>query len=67
MEASALTRMRAVGGSLVVTIPKEIVEAESLEEGEMVRIEVHKLKRDWFGCLKGIGPFTAEDETMAHD
>jgi len=61
-----LTRTRAIGGSLVVTIPKEIVREEFLKEGELVEIEVKKTKKDFFGALKGIGSFTKEDELMGH-
>lgn len=57
----ALTRTRAVGGSLMVTIPVEIVKTEGITEGEFVEIEVKKKKRDFFGALKGIGSFTKED------
>lgn len=58
----ALTRTRAIGGSLIVTIPKEIVKEESLKENELVEIEVEKIKKDGFGLFKGIGRFTKEDE-----
>ena len=57
-----LTKTRAIGGSLVVTIPKEIVEEESLHEGEIVQIEISKIKKDFFGALKGIDSFTKEDK-----
>lgn len=57
-----LTRTRAVGGSLVVTIPKEIVEEESIKEGELVKINVEKVKKSGFGLFKGIDSFTKEDE-----
>lgn len=56
-----LTRTRAIGGSLVITIPKEIVREKSIQEGELVEIEVEKLKKDFFGTLKGIGSFTEKD------
>jgi len=58
----ALTRTRRIGGSLVVTIPKEIVKEESLRENELVGVKVKKVKRDFFGAFKGMGPFTKEDE-----
>ena len=58
----ALTRTRRIGGSLVVTIPKEIVKQESLRENELVGVKVEKIKRDFFGAFKGMGPFTKEDE-----
>lgn len=58
----ALTRTRAIGGSLVVTIPKEIAKEESIQEGELIEIEVEKVKKSGFGLLKGMRPFTEEDE-----
>ena len=61
-ETSAVTRTRKIGGSLVVTIPKEIVKLEQLEENELVEIKIKKKRRDYFGALKGIGPFTEEDK-----
>lgn len=58
----ALSRTRAVGGSLIVTIPSEIVKSEMLRENELVELEIKKPKKDGFGILKGIGPFKKEDE-----
>lgn len=57
-----ISRTRAIGGSLVVTIPAEIVRTENIREDELVEIEVTKAKKDFFGALKGIGSFTEEDE-----
>lgn len=59
---NGITRTRTIGGSLIVTIPKEIVREENLKENEMVEIVVKKKKRDFFGALKGIGSFTKEDK-----
>ena len=56
-----LTRIRAIGGSLVVTIPKEVVKEEGIQEGELIKIKVEKMKKDGFGLFKGIGKFTKED------
>ena len=56
-----LTRIRAVGGSLIVTIPKEIVREMSVKEGELVKVNLEKVKIDGFGLLKGIGKFTRKD------
>ena len=58
----ALTRTRSIGGSLVVTVPKEVVREESLKTDELVEIEIEKVRKDFFGALRGIGPFTKEDE-----
>ncbi|MDP3728182.1 MAG: AbrB/MazE/SpoVT family DNA-binding domain-containing protein [bacterium] len=58
-----LTKTRKVGGSLVVTIPREIVELEDLQENQLVKIEVHKAKKSGFGISKGKGiRFTKEDK-----
>jgi len=63
----SLVKVRKVGGSLVVTVPREIVESEGIKEGELVLVEIKKAKRSWFGIANGIGSFTAEDELKAHD
>ena len=65
--AKALVRTRKVGGSIVVSIPKEAAELEDIREGELVEIEIKKAKRDWFGATKGVGPFTKQDELDTHD
>lgn len=62
----SLVKVRRVGGSLVVTVPKEIVESEGIKEGELVLIDIKKAKRSWFGIAAGVGPFTAEDELKTH-
>lgn len=56
-----ISKTRAVGGSLVVTIPMEIVKSEMLRENEVVEIEVSKSKKDFFGALKGVGKFSRKD------
>jgi len=50
----------------VVTLPKELVESEKIKEGEVIEIRVKKMRKDGFGVLKGVGPFTAEDELTTH-
>lgn len=59
-----LARTRAVGGSLIVTIPIEIVKEKSLTENELIEIEVKRPKKDGFGILKGknLPSFSREDE-----
>ena len=64
---SCLAKTRKVGGSLVVTLPKELVETQKIRENEYVEITVKKCKIDGFGILKDIGPFTVEDELTAHE
>ena len=57
-----LTKTRAVGGSLIVTIPKEVVEKERLQENELIEINIKKIKISGFGICKGLRPFKKEDE-----
>jgi len=65
--AGCLTKTRKVGGSIVVTLPKELVETQKIRENEYVEITVKKCRINGFGILKGVGPFTIEDELTAHE
>lgn len=58
----SLTKLTKVGGSIMATIPRELVEAEKLQPEQIVRIEVKKVKRSFLGALKGIGPWSKEDK-----
>lgn len=57
-----LTKTRKVGGSIVVTLPKQLVETQQIKENMYVEITVKKCRIDGFGILKGMAPFTVEDE-----
>ena len=59
---NSITKLRKVGGSIVATVPKKLVETENLEEGQLVKIAVTKIKKNRFGSCKGIGSFTKEDK-----
>ncbi len=61
---TAITKTRVLGGSLAVTIPSYLVKKEGLKEDELVEIEVKKVKKDYFGALKGIGPYKREEDRM---
>ena len=52
---------------MVVTIPKEVVKEEGIMEGEAVVMEIGKFKKSAFGLLRGMRPFTKEDELDAHE
>ena len=65
--ARCLTRTRKIGGSLVVTLPKELVETQKIKENEFVEVIVKKCRKNGFGALKGMKPFTAEDELKAFE
>jgi len=63
----ALAKTRKVGGSIVVTLPKELVQTQKIKAGECVEITVKKCRINGFGILKGVGPFTVDDELKAHE
>ena len=56
-----IAKTRRIGGSIVVTIPIEVVKIEDINEDEWIEVEVKKHKKDYFGALKEIGKFTKED------
>ncbi|PIN81534.1 hypothetical protein COV11_01880 [Candidatus Woesearchaeota archaeon CG10_big_fil_rev_8_21_14_0_10_30_7] len=58
----SITELRKVGGSVIATIPKQLVDLENLAPGQKVRIEVKKIKKSFFGAAKGIGSLTKEDK-----
>jgi len=58
----SVTKLRKVGGSIVATVPKKVVELEGLMPGQTVKINIKKIKKSFFGVAKGIGSFTREDE-----
>lgn len=62
-----LAKTRNLGGSLIVTIPKNIVQHENIMPGEIIRIDVQKIRKDYLGSLPGLGPLTKEDKLDTHD
>ncbi|HII88696.1 TPA: hypothetical protein HA253_03810 [Candidatus Woesearchaeota archaeon] len=62
----AMAKTRKLGGSLMVTIPREVVEAEGLMEDQLISIDVKKVKLSGFGIAKGTGPFTDEFKLKSH-
>lgn len=67
MGVTAYVKTRKVGGSLVVTIPKEVVELARIEEAETIKIDVEKPRMSYFGALKGIGKFKHEERRDRRD
>lgn len=57
-----LAKPRKIGGSLVITIPSNIVKSEQIDETQFLEVSVKKKRTSYFGALKGIGHFTEEDE-----
>ncbi len=62
----ALVRARRIGGSIVVRVPKEVVDQEGIREGELVEVEVRKPKANWFGAFPALKKFSREEELDTH-
>jgi len=58
----AITKTRKIGGSLIVTIPKTIVEHEGLIEDQIVIINIEKVKKSGFGISKNKTSFKKADK-----
>ncbi|MFB6246711.1 MAG: hypothetical protein ABEI74_03930 [Candidatus Pacearchaeota archaeon] len=56
-----ITKTRKIGGSLVATIPSNVINAEDIKEGEWIELEIKKYKKDYFGSLKELDKFEKED------
>lgn len=59
-------KVRRVGSSLGLLIPKEIIEGEKIKELQTVKVAI--IKKDLaaidkaFGSMKGLGPFVREND-----
>ncbi len=63
----SLVKTRKIGGSLVVTLPTELVQSKKIREGEVLEITVRKTRKDGFALFAGMKPFTVEDELTIHE
>lgn len=64
---SFVSKAVSVGGSIMVTIPKQVAELLNIHPNEPVEVEVKKVKVSGFGMFRGIGRFTKEDELTLDD
>ena len=58
---SVTARTKKVGGSLMVTLPKPVVDLLDLKEDELVELVVQRPRKSYLGVLRGIGPFSESD------
>ncbi len=59
--ADLVAKAKRVGGSLMVTLPKQTVDLLGVEEGDVVELTVRLPRKSYLGALKGIGSFTEAD------
>ncbi|MBI2579601.1 MAG: hypothetical protein HYW27_01740 [Candidatus Aenigmarchaeota archaeon] len=60
--AKTFVKTKAIGGSVAVIIPNELVKEEQIKPNEVIEIEVKKRKAVGFGMFKGMRSFSKEDE-----
>ena len=58
----AIVKTKKVGGSVMVTIPKELVEQEHIGIDEKIKITVSKIRKDFFGAFPKLKPFNKETD-----
>ena len=58
----SITKLRKVGGSIMATVPKKLIDLEGLIPGQLVKIKIEKIRKSFLGAAKGIGSFTKEDK-----
>ncbi len=59
--AQVVAKAKRVGGSIMVTLPKQVVDLLGVVEGDAVELNVQLPRRSFLGALRGIGAFTEED------
>ncbi len=57
-----IQKTKKIGGSLMVTIPHDIVQREHITEGENIQIEIKKVKKNCFGLLPNLPAWKKEDK-----
>jgi len=67
LDVTAYVKTRKEGKSLVVTLPKEIVELVDIRPRDTIMITVDKVRPDFFGKCRGIGRFSEEDRMKCHN
>ena len=56
-----VVKAKRVGGSIMVTLPKQVVELLGVTEGDVVELNVQLPRRSFLGALRGLGSFTEGD------
>lgn len=53
-----VTRARKAGGSLILTLPKEVRNSLGIKEDQLVEVEVTSPRIDFYGAIPKINPYT---------
>jgi antitoxin component of MazEF toxin-antitoxin module len=55
--AHIITRARKAGGSLILTIPKDIRNSLGIEEDQLLEVDVTNPKFDFFAAIPKLKPY----------
>jgi len=55
--AKIVTRARKAGGSLILTLPKEVRNSLGIKEDQLVEVEVTSPRIDFYGAIPKINPY----------
>ncbi|MBI4148292.1 AbrB/MazE/SpoVT family DNA-binding domain-containing protein [Candidatus Woesearchaeota archaeon] len=64
---TVMARTRRVGGSLMVTIPKDVVDLAGVHPDDYVELHLRKVKKSYRGILKCIGSLRKEEKLDVHE
>jgi len=56
--AKIVTKVRKAGGSLILTIPKDVRDSLSIKEDQLVEVDVTSPKIDFCGAIPKLDPFS---------
>jgi len=66
-DISVYVRTRRVGGSLVITLPHEVVDLIGVREKEVLRVTVARPRRSFFGAFRGVGTYSHRERADHRD
>jgi len=67
MTSEFVGKVRKIGSSLAIVIPKEVAKKEGIREGALVKVQIMKRDVSSFGASSGIGPWKGHDDDWGHD
>ena len=66
MSTEVVAVVRKVGGSLMITIPKDVADSEGMKEGSTVSARLSRKRRSSFGAFPSLGPWEHPPE-LSHE
>jgi antitoxin component of MazEF toxin-antitoxin module len=64
LNMETIQKTTKIGGSVMVRIPKDIIELEQIKPGEMVKLNIQKFKKSWFGAFPKLTDFNKKEDRL---